>query len=131
MSREGVMRPSPFALEQHALDGVDVIAVTGELDLATAPRLSKRLNVATLSGAGGVIVDLSETAFIDSSGLHALMVAARQLARRERVLTIVCPPGRALRHFEQTGLASVFKIVATREAAMAMHHPKVAARGSH
>jgi anti-sigma B factor antagonist len=122
------MRPSPFALEEHALDGVDVIAVTGELDLATAPRLSKRLNEAILSGTGGVIVDLCDTAFIDSSGLHALMVAARQLARRERVLTIVCPPGRALRHFEQTGLASIFKIVASREAAMTMHRPKVAAR---
>jgi anti-anti-sigma factor len=82
------MRPSPFALEEHALDGVDVIAVTGELDLATAPRLSKRLNEAALNGTGGIIVDLSETAFIDSSGLHALMV---------------------------------FSIVATREAAMALH----------
>ena len=124
------MRPSPFALEEHALVGVDVIAVTGELDLATAPRLSKRLNEATLGGSGGVIVDLSETAFIDSSGLHALMVAARQLTRRQRVLTIVCPPGKALRHFEQTGLSSVFSIVATREAAMAMHTRKATARAS-
>src|SRR5919201_1712142 len=94
MSREGVMRPSPFALEEHALDGVDVIAVTGELDLATAPRLSKRLNDAALNGTGGIIVDLSETAFIDSSGLHALMVAARQVARDGRCATSSRPASR-------------------------------------
>lgn len=55
------------------------ITTADELDVATAARL--RREVATLLGTGcrHLVVDLSDTTFVDSSGLGALVWAAHRL----------------------------------------------------
>ena len=68
-------------------DGVAVVAVAGEADLYTAPELKAALADAIEGGARCVLVDLSQTTFIDSTTLGVLM-GARQAAaparRRDR-----------------------------------------------
>jgi anti-sigma B factor antagonist len=69
-------RPPRF--EVHASDADDgalLLAVEGELDLVTEPQLS-----AALADAAGrpTTIDLSELAFMDSTGLRALLSAARE-----------------------------------------------------
>jgi anti-anti-sigma factor len=49
-----------------------VVAVTGELDLATAPELE----VALAGAHGDVTVDLNATTFVDPSGLRVLLAAS-------------------------------------------------------
>jgi anti-anti-sigma factor len=63
------------------LDGsVAVVAARGELDLATAPLLADELGrAAELPGAAAVVLDLREIAFMDSSGLRAVVAADRTL----------------------------------------------------
>ena len=54
-------------------DGIFSVSVAGEVDLATAPELKEALGHAVSSGATGVLVDLSNATFIDSTTLGVLM----------------------------------------------------------
>ncbi|MET0728162.1 MAG: STAS domain-containing protein [Acidimicrobiales bacterium] len=65
-----------------------VIRVGGELDLASAPELSKVLSEPVGSSTQPVLLDLSGVTFIDSSALRALVVAGRELADSGRKLLI-------------------------------------------
>lgn len=72
-------RPPPFGLVQRDLDSdTSSIAVEGELDLATAPDLEALLDGA-LDAGRRVLVDLSETVFVDSKALRVLLDASRRL----------------------------------------------------
>ena len=64
-----------------------------------------------------VIVDLTETTFIDSSSLGVLIGAHRRLRRLEGSLVIVCSNDAIVKTFRITGLDSVFTIVSTLDEA--------------
>ncbi|MBV9796438.1 MAG: STAS domain-containing protein [Solirubrobacterales bacterium] len=66
-------------------DGLILLAVSGELDLASAPMLAEQLQRADEVDADVVLVDLRELDFMDSTGLHLLLKAhkrAQELGRR-------------------------------------------------
>jgi anti-anti-sigma factor len=67
--------PNPFELQAEELDGVRVIAISGELDLSTAPQLEEPLEAT--GGETALLIDFSECEFIDSTGI-ALIVRAWQ-----------------------------------------------------
>ena len=68
-------RPGPsFELDERHADGRVWLKLTGELDLATAPRLADRLHQLRAENRT-VVVDLSGVEFMDSSGLHVLFDA--------------------------------------------------------
>jgi anti-sigma B factor antagonist len=58
--------------------GQTVLAVSGDIDLATAPRLGEALTEARQAGATATVVDLTGVDFMDSAGIRVLMEAARQ-----------------------------------------------------
>jgi len=72
--------PHPFEIRERDADGVHVIAMRGELDLATAPKLCVRIDAARLTGARRLLVDLTTTGFCDSAGLRALIGAHQEMA---------------------------------------------------
>jgi anti-anti-sigma factor len=82
-----------------------VLAVAGEVDLATAPALRSAIDEALDSGAGELWLDLCATTFMDSSGLHALFDGQARARELRRGLAIICPPGPVRRLFEVTGYA--------------------------
>src|SRR3954470_16376468 len=63
----------PFEIREHDANGVHVVAMLGELDLATAPRLAVRIDIARGDGARRLLVDLTAAEFCDSTGLRALI----------------------------------------------------------
>ena len=65
-------------------DETHVIAVTGEIDLFTAPEFKQRMSELIDAGRSRLVVDLSETTFIDSSSLGVLIGAHRRLKLRGR-----------------------------------------------
>lgn len=67
----------PFEIREHDAGGAHVIAMRGELDLATAPRLAVRIDATRRNGGRRLLVDLTTADFCDSSGLRAL-VGCRQ-----------------------------------------------------
>ena len=97
--------------------GHHVVAVTGEIDLFTAPEFKQRVSAPIDGGRTHVIVDLTETTFIDSSSLGVLIGAHRRLRRLEGSVVIVCSNDAIVKTFRITGLDSVFTIVPTLDEA--------------
>ena len=64
---------------QPRVDG-DVIAVAGEIDLATAPRLHTALDQLLARGRTRVTVDLTAVTFLDCSALTFLLTAQQATA---------------------------------------------------
>ena len=87
------------------VDGRAVLAVGGEVDIATAPELRSAIDSVLDSGAVEVCLDLGGTSFMDSSGLHALFDGQVRASAVGSRLTIICPPGPIRRLFEVTGFA--------------------------
>jgi len=96
-----------------------VVAVSGEIDIFTAPEFKALLTEAIDAGRKLVVVDLTETTFIDSSSLGVLISAHRRLELREGRLVIVCSAREVRSTFKITGLDAVLTIVGTREEALA------------
>jgi anti-sigma B factor antagonist len=87
-----------------------VVALEGEIDIYTAPRLRDALVEATAEQCANVIVDLEQVAFIDSSGLGVLVGALRRAKEREHTVVLVCTRESILKIFRITGLDKVFPI---------------------
>lgn len=75
-------------------DDVVVARLTGELDISAAERTGKRIAEAVPSSARGLVVDMSELEFMDSSGVSMLFSLARQVGSHRQQLRVVAPPGR-------------------------------------
>ena len=96
--------PPQFSLhEEHLDDQRHVIAVAGEIDLFTAPELKSALAGAVESGRTRIVVDLTETSFLDSTALGVLIGAVKRLRTRDGVLTIVNTDRNIAKTFEITG----------------------------
>jgi anti-sigma B factor antagonist len=112
--------PAEFALTEEPLgEQRHVVAVRGEIDLFTAPELKKTLADAIENGATRVVVDLSETTFLDSTALGVLIGAVKRLRQRDGQLVIVNTDPNIQKTFEITGLDQIFTIADTRDAAIA------------
>lgn len=96
-----------------------VVALSGEIDAHSAPRLGSRLFGLAEEGKTGVVVDLSDVTFIDSTGLGVLLNALRHFALRHGRMVLVCPTDRLVRPFQITGLAGRLAIFKTRQEALA------------
>jgi anti-sigma B factor antagonist len=81
----------PFSVDERDESGVRVIAVAGELDIATAPQLCARLDATRVGRRPRLLVDLSAVDFCDSTGLRALLGAASEVRAHGGRFAIVCP----------------------------------------
>lgn len=106
-----------LSVTRLATGDVPVVAVNGEVDVYSAPALKDNLTELLHSGATTVIVDLSEVAFLDSTGLGALVEARAATTEAGGALPLVCQHERILKLFSITGLDGVFSIHPTVEEA--------------
>src|SRR5262245_48833509 len=100
--------------------GVTVVALVGDHDLATTDELRATIDAARADPAG-VIVDLTETTFIDSSVVHALYEADQALQADGRQLVVqISQPSVVLRTLELTQLTDVLAVAHERPEALAL-----------
>jgi len=110
-----------FAVKTEKVDdGTYVISLAGEVDLYTAPEFKQELLNAIADGAGDVVVDFSDTTFIDSTTLGVLVGGVKRLRANDGQLSLVCSDRNITKIFEITGLDRVFTIYPTRDEALAM-----------
>lgn len=80
-----------FDVERATVAGRSALTVRGELDIATAPVLSAAIDAQLVGPVHAVVIDLTPTRFIDSTGARCLIRAAKQAAGAGVTLHVVCP----------------------------------------
>lgn len=105
-------------LEHDAHDGIHVVAVSGELDVAGAAEVRTALALATSGRAGALVLDLSDVSFIDSTGLGTLLRADDRLSADGVRMIVVCPPGPVQRLLAMTRLDGHLALEGDRPAAL-------------
>jgi anti-sigma B factor antagonist len=98
-----------------------VISLAGEVDHYTAPEFKQQLLDVIGKGGKDVVVDFSDTTFIDSTTLGVLVGGVKRLRTNEGQLSLVCSDRNITKIFEITGLDRVFTIYPTRDEAVAKH----------
>ena len=110
----------PFEIREHDARGVHVVAMRGELDLATAPRLCVRIDAARNVGSRRVVVDLPTADFCDSVGLRALIGSEREMAAGGgRMAVAVRADGAVGRLFGLAGAHELLEVHEDADAAVA------------
>jgi anti-sigma B factor antagonist len=82
-----------------------IIELAGELDLSAVTRVSEAFASALDSGAEAIVLDLRELEFVDSTGVHAILTAARLAGEQGRRFVLVRGPRQVQRIFEISGIA--------------------------
>jgi anti-sigma B factor antagonist len=95
-----------------------VVSVSGEIDMDTGPSFQRGLLRAIGAGRGGLVIDLSQASFMDSSALTSLVNAFDQLRRDGTNLAIVAGDARVRAIFDVARLARDFQIFDTRRDAL-------------
>jgi len=107
--------------EYSAAPGSTVVAVSGEIDVYTAPRLRETLVNLVETGNYRLIVDMEGVEFLDSTGLGVLVGGLKRVRAHDGAIDLVCTQGRILRIFRITGLSRVFNIYDSVDEALASH----------
>ncbi|HUJ35402.1 MAG TPA: STAS domain-containing protein [Solirubrobacteraceae bacterium] len=82
-----------------------VLALSGELDVVSAPELAQRLDEALAEADAHVKLDLAELAFVDSAGVSVLIKAKQDAESGGRTLVLARPTEQVRRVFALVGLA--------------------------
>jgi anti-sigma B factor antagonist len=88
------------------------MAVAGEIDLYTAPRLHGEL-VTALAGEAPVrlVIDMSGVEFCDSTGMNVLLAAHRRAQEQGGDLALAAPRATVRKILQVTGLETVFTVL--------------------
>ena len=99
-------------------DGLGIVALSGEVDIYTAPQFKERMLELLDAGVDKLVVDLSSVTFIDSTALGVLIGGVRRVRTAGGAMALVVTSRSVERVLSITGLDRVFTIHATREAAL-------------
>lgn len=96
-----------------------VLDVEGEVDIFTAPKLRQQIADLVDADRGAIVVNLLGVAFMDSSGLGALVGGLKRVKERDGLLHVACAQGPVFRVLSITGLHQVLPVFPTVEEATA------------
>ncbi len=96
--------PAEFRCLATLDQGEATVALSGELDMSTAPALSRSLSEVLDQHPQHLTVELGELAFIDSTGLTLLVRTSKRLREHEGTLALAHPTPPVRRVLEIVGL---------------------------
>lgn len=103
----------PLTIDQHDQDGCAVLAVHGDLDVATAPALTSAAFAVIESSPRHLVIDATDLDFCDSTGLAAFVRIAGELEPHGHRLGIAGPRPIVRRILEVSGLDEAFVVTET------------------
>ena len=107
-----------------------VVVVRGELDLATAPDFARVVAELRVEAGASVVLDVAELAFVDSSGLNAIVAAARVVEGCGGSFVVAGPGSHIERLFEIVHLHDTVAIESSVDAALARAAASAPERGA-
>lgn len=96
-----------------------VLAVRGEVDVSTAPKLRQQIVELATAGHRRVVIDLTSVDFLDSTGLGVLVGGLKRLRSLGGDLVLCGAQPRIQKVFEITGLTQVFSMFDDADGAVA------------
>lgn len=106
-----------MTLEVREVDGVAVVALSGDIDLQSSPAVRQQL-LACFENNRRVVVDLSGVTYIDSSGVASLVEAFQLARKKEGTFALVNVSSAVMRVLSLARLDRVFSIHPSVEAAI-------------
>jgi anti-sigma B factor antagonist len=103
--------------QEEGANGVWILAVNGRLDQALTPTLEQHLSTLLDEQHTQLIVDLSQTSYINSGGLRTLVTGWRKARQQKGNLVLCGLNGRLQEIFGMVGFDQLFQIFPTRQAA--------------
>ena len=107
-----------LTLTTREVDGHTLVAVGGEIDVYTAPKLRDQISELVGAGHTSLIIDMEKVDFLDSTGLGVLVGGLKKVRAQDGTMSLICSQDRLLKIFQITGLAKVFTIHASESAAL-------------
>jgi anti-anti-sigma factor len=99
-------------------NGIAVLKVGGDIDLATVPALEAAIDEALVSKPTALVIDLSDVEFLASAGLQAL-VATHNNVSESAHFAVVANSAATSRPIQLTGLDQIFELYPTLDEAVA------------
>jgi anti-sigma B factor antagonist len=113
-----------LSLETREAGDRTVVTVGGEIDVYTAPKLRDKITELVNGGHHDLLVDMENVEFLDSTGLGVLVGGLKKVRAEQGTMELVCSQDRLLKIFRITGLAKVFTIHDSEEAALGASAPE-------
>ena len=107
-----------LTLATREVDGRAVVAVGGEIDVYTAPKLRDKITELVGDGRHDLVIDMEGVDFLDSTGLGVLVGGLKKVRAHDGSMELICSQDRLLKIFRITGLAKVFTIHESESAAL-------------
>lgn len=100
-----------LSVTSDRVDGIDRVAVSGELDISTAPRLEDELLRVERDEPGTLALDLRQLTFMDSTGLRIVVAADARARESGRRFVVVKGPDSVQRIFTLTRLDERLELI--------------------
>ena len=107
-----------FELNVEITEGLAVLAVQGEVDMHSSPRVREAQSKALAESEKGIVIDLSGVGYMDSSGIATLIEGLQRARRDGRNFRLVGLTAAVRDVFDLARLADVFEIFPTRDEAL-------------
>ncbi|GGJ95037.1 anti-sigma factor antagonist [Pilimelia anulata] len=103
-------RPGLHIATARDESGALTLRIVGELDMLSAPELSRVVEEGLRERPGRIVLDLGGVTFCDSLGLGTLMLLNRRITAARSVLVLTNVSGNLLRTLDITGLRSLLTV---------------------
>ena len=103
---------SGFGVAENWVERTVVVAVSGDVDMATAPELAEAIQAAAREEPAALIVDLSRVEFLASAGMSLLITAHRDIAPSARFGVVADGPSTS-RPLKMIGIDTIFALYRT------------------
>jgi len=101
-------------------DDVSIATVAGEIDASNVHEIGERVRALVTNRNTALVVDLTDTTYLDSAGINLLFELAAELADRQQRLRLVVPGSSPMRRmFTIAGLTGAIPTHETRTEALA------------
>lgn len=107
-----------LTVDSNAQPLLAVVQASGELDLASVPKLREAISEHIVEGRRHLVVDLQAVTYMDSTALGVLVGAAKAVRAAGGALRLVCDNPRVLRLLRITGLDKALAVHPTVESAL-------------
>jgi anti-anti-sigma factor len=100
---------------------VSVASIAGEVDASNVAEIGERLRALLTNRSMTLVVDLTETTYLDSAGINLLFALASELEHRQQRLRLVIASGSQIERLTtMVNLGAVTAIHPTRSDALAL-----------